>query len=36
VVKPKKHNVGPNHFYTLELGENGGSIDDELYDFHLF
>jgi hypothetical protein len=32
VVKPNKHNVGPDHLSRIESGEVGGSLDDELLD----
>jgi hypothetical protein len=36
VVKPDKHNVGPDHLSRIESGEVGGSLDDELPDAQLF
>jgi hypothetical protein len=36
VVKPGKHNVGPNHLSRIESGEAGHSLDDELPDAQLF
>jgi len=36
VVKPGKHNVGPDHLYRLESRETGGSVYYYLPDMHLF
>jgi hypothetical protein len=36
MVKPRKHNVGPNHLSCLEYGKSGSNLDDELPDAHLF
>jgi len=36
VIKLGRLNVGPNHLSTLELGENEGSLDDQLLDADLF
>jgi len=35
-VKPSKLNVGPDHLSILELGEEGGSLDDNPPDAQLF
>jgi hypothetical protein len=36
VVKPCKHNVGPNHISRIYSMEVGGNLDDELPDVQLF
>ena len=36
IVKTGKLNLGPNHFSRLELGENGGLVDNQLPDAHFF
>ena len=36
VVQPRKANVGPNHLYRVESGEDPTGIDDDLPDAHLF
>lgn len=36
VVKPSKHNVGPDNLSMIELGEVDGNVGDELPDSYLF
>lgn len=36
IIKLGQLNVGPNHISRLELGESGGSLDDQLLDSDLF
>jgi hypothetical protein len=36
VVKPDRHNVGPDHLSRIESREAGGSLDDELPNAQLF
>jgi hypothetical protein len=36
VVKPGKHNVGPDHLSWIQTGEAAMSLDDELPDAQLF
>ena len=36
IVKPGRLNVGPDHLSRLAMGENDGSIDDQLPDADLF
>ena len=36
IVKPKRLNIGPDHLSRLEIGENKGSLDDQLPDVDLF
>jgi len=36
IVKPGKLNVGPDHLSWLESGEEGGNLDDNLPNAHLF
>jgi hypothetical protein len=32
IIKPRRCNTGSDHLYTLESGESGGAIDDQLPD----
>jgi len=36
IIKPEKLNEGPDHLSKLELGEEGGNLDDNLLDAQLF
>jgi len=36
IIKPSQLNVGLDHLSRLELGESGGSLDDQLSDVDLF
>jgi len=36
VVRPGKKNVGPNHLYRLEIGEDSTVIENDIPDPHLF
>lgn len=36
VVKPGRHNVGPDHLSRIKSGESGGAVYDQLPDAHLF
>ena len=36
MVKPRKFNSGPDHLSCIEIGEDGGNVDDNVPDAHLF
>lgn len=36
IIKPGRLNVGPDHLSQLEIGENDGSLDDQLPDADIF
>ena len=36
VIKPMKHNVGPNHLSRIESGESCGATNNQLHNVDLF